>query len=250
MQFLAIFILFGIFAVAYALYAQKKAEERRLRILGYANQHGFTYYPSDPVFIPTQGFWASLTSSDTGFHSRFASFEPFDKGHSRSTSNLLVKQVQDHVLYAFDYEYKITTSNGKSTQTTTYRHTVTAARVNINLPGLSLQPETIVHWFGEKFGMRELEFESEEFNKRYFIRASDDRAVYDILHPQMIDYLLDQSIGWWQMAGHLLVRIEPRQEDVPEIHQGLLEIQGFIERIPAFVRQDRGFQANWSSPLD
>jgi hypothetical protein len=250
MGFVIIFIIFGAISIAYYFYAQKQAEERRLRFLAYSQQHGFTYYPADPAVMARGGFWSSLTSGETGFHTRFATFEPFDRGHSRKTSNLLVKQIGDHVLYAFDYEYKITTSNGKSAQTTTYKHAIAAARLSLSLPNISMQPETIMHRVGEKFGLRELEFESEEFNKMYFIRSQDDRAAYDILDPQMIEYFLDQPPTWWQMGGYHLLRIDSRQGDVPEVHRAIQEVQGFVERIPPFVREDRAFQANWTSPLD
>jgi hypothetical protein len=97
--------------------------------------------------------------------------------------------------------------------------------------------------------MRELTLESEEFNRRYFVVASDPRATYDILHPQALDYLLKHSPRDWQF-GEMFIMIVAEAMSAADISSTIDEIRGFIELIPAYVREDKGFEPRWQNPLD
>lgn len=39
-------------------------------------------------------------------------------------------------------------------------------------------------------GVRDLQLESEDFNKKFHIRTENDRFAYDILHPRMMEWML------------------------------------------------------------
>jgi hypothetical protein len=98
--------------------------------------------------------------------------------------------------------------------------------------------------------MQELNFELEEFNRRYFIRSSDPKAAYDLLHPQAIEYLMGRPIRHWQMGGVQMLVVSSGTNSPEESMQIFDEMRGFIGLIPDYYRQDHGFQAAWSNPLD
>jgi hypothetical protein len=201
------------------------------------------------------GFWASLASAfeespDVAFLHRFEGFSPFGQGHSPDIDNLLVGNKNGLDWYLFDYSYKTTSSNGKTTTTTTHPYGIVAVRVPIVFPGLSMAPENVLHRIGSKLGMKDLTFELEEFNRRYFIQCQDPRAAHDLLHPQAIEFFMRHPVRQWQFGGYHLMIHQSGYYDPLEVRRIMDEIQGFLALVPEYVRQDRSFTPNWSSPLD
>jgi hypothetical protein len=253
-----LFVLGAIVIIAIGIavsVAQKKAAEaRRAALAELASQHGLDYHPYGLEEAP-RGFWEGLFTSfsDTkvgAFLTRFEGFSPFGQGHTWSISNLLVGRIEGADWYLFDYLYHTTQSTGKSTTTVPHPTGVVAVRLPLSLPNLSLSPENVFSKVGSFFGMDELDFELEEFNKRYFVRCSERKLAYDLLHPQMIEFLMECPTRTWQIAGQYIVMTRPNYYDPEEMQEIMKELRGFIARIPKYVEQDHGLPAMYATPLD
>lgn len=251
-------LLFGLFFVLIIVvgyFTHQAAKKRREQLLLLANELNFEFLPEGLKRPSPSGFWASLASAfeespDVSFLRRFEGFSPFGQGHSPDIDNLLVGQRDGLDWYLFDYTYKVTTSNGKTTTTTTHPFGIVAVRVPIIFPGLSMAEETVFHRIGNKLGMKELKFELEEFNRRYFIRCEDARAAHDLLHPQAIEFFMRHPVRNWQLGGYHILIHKSGFYDPLETRRIMDEIQGFLDLVPEYVRQDRSFAPNWQSPLD
>lgn len=237
----ALFILVIISSVR----AKKAAEARRAELMTLAAQWGFNY---DAGSFADSGWGLGFNSGRADILPRFEDFHPFGIGHSPAVQNLLYGQRNGIDWTLFDYSYKVTTSNGKSTTTTTYPVGVVAARIPVALPWIHLSQEDLFTRIGAKFGMQDLTFESEEFNRRYRVQASMEKEAYAILHPQAIEYLLRHPIRRWQMSGPQIVITTSQYLSTDEMFRIMEEIQDFVEMIPPYVREDRGFPGVWSSP--
>lgn len=250
-----LFVVFFILILVGAYFSHQAAKKRQEQLLQMAAEFGFEFHPEGLKRPEQTGFWASLASAfeespDVSFLRRFEGFSPFGQGHSPDIDNLLVGNRNGLDWYLFDYSYKTTSSNGKTTTTTTHPFGVVAVRVPLLLPGLSMSPENVLHRIGSKLGMKDLTFELEEFNRRYFIQCQDARAAHDILHPQAIEFLMMHPVREWQFGGYHLMIHQHGYYDPLEIRRIMEEIQGFLELVPEYVRQDRSFAPNWSNPLD
>ncbi|HZH99197.1 MAG TPA: hypothetical protein VEX38_09520 [Fimbriimonadaceae bacterium] len=252
--FVLAFIAFVIIAIAMGYYAKKQAEERALAIASFADAAGLEYAPvlSDSI---SGGFFEQLfgdrSASDEGrFLARFQGYKPFGQGHSPEVCNLVYGRRGEIDWAIFDYTYKVTSSNGKSTSTTTYHWSVVCARIPVLLPAMTLEPENFLHRVGSKLGMRELTFEVEEFNRKYFVRCDQERLAYDLLHPGMIEFLLAQPARLWQIGGYQIVLGDSRLLPVSDLKATMSEVEGLVERIPPYFREDRGIAPNWESPLE
>lgn len=220
--------------------ARKAEEARQRQIFDLAESLGFEFFPGG---VPETGglFGSSGDARVSRFLAQFQGLHPFDEGHSPRVVYALVGDRDGTHWMLFEYEYRVTRSDGKRTTTTTYHHTIVAAQCPVYLPEMVLAEENLFTKLGSVFAGRDLQFESEEFNQRYHVKGEDERGIYDVLHPQMMEYLLGLPTQSWQIRGPLIVHTYARRMD-PSLLAGLMApIEGFIERIPAFVREDRGW---------
>ena len=253
--FVLIFAGFVIFAIIAGYLTKKAAERRQAELLRLSQELGLDFMPNGFQAVGT-GFWASLgggfeTGQTMDFLSRFQGFRPFGIHDDEKIKNLLLGRREDRDLYAFDYSYTTTSTDSHgNTQKSTHSFGIVAVRLPIVLPPLTLSPENVLHKVGQLFGKHELTFELEEFNRRYFVECVDRQGAYDILHPRAIEYLMSTPVRLWQMAGMFLLIHKNGSYAPEEIRQIFSEMRGFLELLPDYVKQDRGFAMNMRSALD
>jgi hypothetical protein len=243
---LAVVIVFAVRADA------KRKQERHEAFVALASRLGFQHFPSGFSTQKAGNFWeqlvASADASEQGrFLVRFDGWEPFGHGHSPETNHILYGHRGDVEWTLFDYSYKVTTSNGKTTTTTTHPYGVVAARLKYTLPPVVLSQESMLT---RLFGGRDLNFEVEEFNRRYRVQTSDEQGAYALIDPKMIEYLQVLPVLHWQVSGpqilvHMRGTLSPQQ-----IVQLMEAIEGFLERVPPFLREDNAMpDVLWKGPF-
>jgi len=186
-----------------------------------------------------------------GFHERFERFAPFDEGESRRVKNLMAGERGGTAWYCFDYEYVIVTRNSKGgTSRSTYHFGVVVARLPFTFSYIALGPESMFHRIGEAFGLGDIKFESDEFNRTFNVRGDDKKLIYDLIHPQMMEYLLSLPIYDWQFGPMVAMIVTQGKPEPQDIVDRINALQGCLDRIPEYVRQDFGFTPKWTGPLD
>ncbi|MEO7453750.1 MAG: hypothetical protein ABIV13_03195 [Fimbriimonadales bacterium] len=249
-----IFWVLGIIAAISLVvgYLAKRQHDKRWREMSeLAVGLGFDYYPEGLAKQP-DGFFESLllNVSACPLIDQLVGFEPFGSGYGEAVDNLLVKQQDGLSIYVMDYYYKTRDGSGKNESERTHRYTVVAIRHGLIWPHLRLSPEGFAHKVGKMFGMKDLSFESEEFNQKYFVSSNDEKSTYDILHPQCIDLLLRLPAREWQAGGMYLLVYESGYMSPQGIRRVLQDMHDFISLVPDYVRQDRGFEPKWTGALD
>ena len=125
---------------------------------------------------------------------------PFGLGFGRRAYNVLYGSHDGRDLVSFDYEYKTQTTNGKQTTTQVHRFSVLGLSMGIHMPPLSVDPENFLERFVGRLTGNDIDLESEEFNRAFTVSCPDRKFASDVLHPQMMEYLLAAP------AGRLAVR--------------------------------------------
>lgn len=163
---------------------------------------------------------------------------PFGQGFGRQASHVLTGLHRDRSFAAFEYLYKEHQGSGKNRRTVTYRNTVVALDTPAARPTLELSREGIGRKLLGLVGIRDLQLESEEFNKSFHIRAENDRFAYDVLHPRTMEWMLaDQRcrdlpfrferadlLTWQEGSIHL--------GSIPWMLDYLCDV---LDRVPTFV---------------
>jgi hypothetical protein len=257
--FLAFIALLAVLVVYVIGAAKRQSDARRNDLSALASHFGLQFIPGTlndrlPGGVMGQIFGDRSLTESGQFIARFAALWPFGQGEFQRAYNLIYGSYGGQDWTLFDYGYQTTSQSAPINgipQTSTVIHSfgVICARVPCDLPSIHLSPENFLHRVGCKLGVHEMTFESEEFNHRYFIRSNDERAAYDILHPQAIDYLLTLPVRDWQICGCQIVIARSGHYSIEEIPRVMGEIDGFIRLIPGYVREDRGFVPDWKGPF-
>jgi hypothetical protein len=229
-----ILLIVGGVALVYVLVkaAQAHAERERQRLAGlarWAAANGFDFTSSDP--------W--------DLDSRHNGVADIGKGHARYAFEV-VARTEPVPASLFRYHYKTwetrtVTRNGR-THTETYEEThwrrYLIVELGVPFPQLFLRREGLFDKIAGFVGFDDIDFESEEFSKRYFCKSEDRQFAYAVIHPQMMEWMLAQPFEGELRQG-LLVMDVGRVNHTPEgCQQAWASAAGFVNRIPPFVWQD------------
>lgn len=220
--------LFGFFAVIAAVigglvYSYVQKQKRREAWALAAFQLGFEFSHDDPFGLDR------------------LPFDLFSKGDGRGAENVAWGTYREMEVRVFDYWYyeERRDSEGKTSRTY-YRFSCALAELTSALPGISIRPEGLWSRLKDQVGFRDIDFESEEFNRAFDVNATDKRFASYLVDPRMMHWLLATRDGWcYEIAGrHALCyckRVEPARMRL------LLEaVRAFRDHIPAVVWKTYG----------
>jgi hypothetical protein len=217
--FLVLFFLFLLAAVGIAALAYQ-AKLRRQKELGtVARGQGLDFSIVDPY--DTLG-------------------EPFsllNRGDGRGVENVMWGFWHDLEIRAFDYWYyeESTDSNGHRSKTY-HRFDCVLAPLEARCPRLEIAEENVLTRIADAFTFRDIEFESEEFNRRFNVKGDDRRFATAFCDARMMEWLLLHGDGYaFEVVGDRL-RCWCRRVKPAGIVHLLGTASAFREQIPAVVR--------------
>lgn len=153
-----------------------RARKKRIaKLAAWAGSCGWTYVPED----------RSLLGLSEG--------EPFGQGHSRTAQDVFNGTIGGHDFVSFQYSYKVTTGSGEQQSTQTYEFMVTCIVTPPSSYRLEIKPEGVFAGLARAVGFTDLELESDEFNKKFKVKAAPERFAYDVLNPRTMERMLNDE---------------------------------------------------------
>jgi hypothetical protein len=182
------------------------------------------------LLASVQGWTYATDGSDPS--PRFPGFRPFGEGHSRAARDLLAGRANGQAFEAFTYRYVVTSGAGKSRHETTHWYEVVVLPMPIAAPRLALEPETLGHKLFDALGGEDIDFESDEFSRAYWVKGEDRRFAYDVVSPAMMEHLLagDRHLAF-QWQGTVLVACKRGKLDPT----GAAALVQHVAKIPALL---------------
>ncbi|MGW1344567.1 hypothetical protein ACWCOV_26235 [Kribbella sp. NPDC002412] len=198
------------------------AKKRREQFAAFAAQNGWSYVPANNGLANQ---WAGT---------------PFQAGDNRRATNVLSGAFNGHQMVAFDYSYQTHTRNSKGhRRTTTHKFGVVVLRLPGALPHLEVTHEGI---FGgavaNAFGFRDIQFESDQFNRAFRVKADDERFGHAVVTPRMMELLLARGEIGWRVEGNSLVGWDQGAHNPVEVMNRLSLLQQVLEQVPPYVWRD------------
>lgn len=216
--------LFLVAAVAililYAVAAQEK--KRRGALSEVARRLGLRFHPS----------------TDRRLHHSYGhSF--FRKGHSQKATNHLygVMDLAGYPIQVHMGDFQYVTGHGKNRQT----HRTSFAVFHLpfrGTPNLLIRREHLGHKLMGGIGFDDIDFESEEFSRKYWVKSDDHRFAYDVVHPGMMEFLLKGPTPDIEIVRDACLVLEGRGRWDPETFEGAPGwIQEFLARWPEHLTE-------------
>lgn len=208
---LAIILVAGVIAVFGGRATRKAFEE-------YARARGWEYTRSDNALVRS-----------------FPQVEPFGRGSGRRARNVLRHRTGAGTGYSFDYQYTVHSGVGNNRSSTTYRFHVVSLDLPQPLPRLLLRPEVMMDGVTKFFGAQDVQFESEEFNRAWFVQSEHLPAAHDVVHPRMMEWLMTLSRARFVIEGTTLYTHISGSQKRENIDPLLALLQAFVDQVPPFV---------------
>jgi len=210
----AAFLAVAVLAVVFSYLAAKK---RREELATYAASRGWRYEVEQPLLVD-----------------RFTG-PPFGLGFGRRAYNALYGSHDGRDLVSFDYEYKTQTSDGKHTTTHVHVFSVLGLSMGVLMPPLSVDPENFLDRFVGRLVGNDIDLESEDFNRAFTVSCTDRKFASDVLHPQMMEYLLQHRDFGWRFEQDSMLVIAQGKRTPAQIDATIEVMDGITDRIPEFV---------------
>ncbi len=152
------------------------------------------------------------------------------KGSRRRSRNLLEGVYRGYDVLYFDFLYDV--QSGKQSHTETVG--LACARIpGVHWPDLTIQPEHVGHKVIDALGADDIDFESDEFSRKFWVRSDDRKFAYDVIHPRMMEFLLSPQWSRWELTGDAIAVWDPGRAQVSEIEGAFDRLVGFLELVPA-----------------
>jgi len=211
-----VFIILAIIVIAaVAVISHRMEQKRRLALKTWALSRGFRF--------------ASAKNRSLARH--FPDLQILHRGHSRFARYVMTGDHEGRKLWAFDYQY--TTGHGKNRHT----HNLSVVIIKSTHPLLPLliRRENVFDKLGEFVGLDDIDFESAEFSRKFYVKSPDKRWAYDVIHAKMMDYLLANCRQTIHFDGqHIMVRGN-RRFDEQGYAAAVDLIHGMYELFPAYL---------------
>jgi hypothetical protein len=206
--------------VAWRFYAKTR---RREAMAAFALRYGFDFYAQDPFGLVD---WP---------------FRLFTAGDGRGCENVLDGRWQGLPVKAADYWYYTESTDSQGRRGRSYhRFSVAVAELGADMPPVSIQRENVLTRLAEHVGLRDVQFESERFNREFRVRAGDREFAFRLVDARMMQWLLTMGGGFeFEVSGpRLLVSCRPRgpEELVPLLGMA----KGFDDHVPRLVWTEYG----------
>jgi len=225
-SFWLILPVLGIVA-AVAYFGWKAEHERKLALEALAGRLGFRFERDE----------------DASHDELYAQFEIFRRGHSRIAKNTMTGALdlfgRPCRVRCGDFRYRVTRSTGKNTTTRTYRFSYVIVHPPWDTPPLLIRAEGVFDKIAGAFGFDDIDFESIEFSKHFYVQSGDKRFAYDVLHPRMMEFLLGERPPMLDIEGGALCLSDgERRWDPPAFERQLAFVRRFAELWPRHLVKD------------
>ncbi len=217
--------LFPVFVVAVAVavvggivwsfYAKRKRAETFQTM---ATQLGLSYAPEDPFGVLG---WP---------------FALFQRGDGRGVENVLWGTWQKVDVTAFDFWYYEESTDSEGHTSRSYkRFDCAITTIGAACSHLTIDHESLLSRIAGALSLKDLQFESDEFNRAFKVNAKDERFAYAFVDARMMRWLLEHAQGYaFEVLGDRLLVAGPKIQPLAFLPL-LGTLKAFREQVPRAV---------------
>jgi hypothetical protein len=176
-----------------------------------------------------------IAGKNGNFDSRYPGFDCLQKGHSRYAYNIMSGTLVSREFLGCDYHYA--TGSGKSRSE--HYFSLVIIKSPILLEPLFIRPENFIDKLTEFVGFNDIDFESAEFSKKFYVKSPDKKWAYDIIHPRMMEFLMSSPEFSIQFDSLSVIVYRDTRFSSVEFEDAANLVTGIFDRIPDYVVQNQ-----------
>ncbi len=210
--------------IAVAVFAHLAEKKRKAALAAWAARHGLVF----------------SEARDSGMDDRYPEFDCLHEGSRRYAFNIMRGRWMDRGLIAFDYHYETHSTNSKG-QRQTHHHYFSAAIIDPDfvLKPLFIRPEGFFDKVKAAFGYDDIDFESAEFSKRFYVKSPDRKWAYDVIHARTMEYLLAAPRHSLEFDDRSIIVWNKGRWSSGQFAAAAGVVHGVLDRLPDYVLEQQ-----------
>ncbi len=213
----------AVLVIAGIAYAQVLARRRRDAMAAFASSLNFSFIPGHDTDFP-----------DQRAHSWFR------QGHSQVAYNRIEgrREFAGTPCTVMMGDFRYVTGSGKHRQVHNRSYLLILPEWH-GLPNLEIRAEHIFDKIGDALGFDDIDFESEEFSRKFMVKSGDKRFAYAVVHPRMMEYLMAcDDFGVHFEQGECLITGVATSADASDYRAALGWADRFFGQWPDHLRNE------------
>jgi hypothetical protein len=217
-------VVLGVAIAGLVILAVWRHAKRRKELTAWAAAHGLSFSPE----------------RDRGFDERYRAFSCLRRGHSRYAYNIAHGSWNGREVRTFDYHYA--TGSGKDRHD--YHFSGVVLGSDVPLKPLHIRPEGLFDKVTEFFGVDDIDFESAEFSRAFYVKAPDKRWAYDVLHQRSMEFLLRMPRFSIQFDTRCVMVWKRRRFSPEQFEEAIAVAAGLLDGLPPYLVQQQEGRMN------
>lgn len=223
--FIAFVIIAVIALIVGVIYAAKARKKRQMALSAWADERGLHFTPDEVSTL----------------EKRFSDFSALQQGSNRYGYNVIRGSIGERDLWAFDYHYETYSTDSKGRRSTHHHHfSAVVVDSALRLAPLSVRSESIFDKMKGAFGFDDIDFESAEFSRKFWVTAKDKRWAYEVLHQETIELLLESPRFALELDGPYVMALRGKHFKPVDFDHAVALIHGVLDRLPKDIVKQRG----------
>lgn len=214
------FFIFFVAVIIIGVYMlnRRRKESRRRELAGWAFSRNLNF----------------IDANDGEMEDRYPNFKCLQQGKHRYAYNIIEGSIENRKICAFDYHYE--TSDGKNTRDNYFSALVIDA--GLPLKPLFIRDENFFDKVADFFGFDDIDFESSEFSKKFYVKSPDRKWAYDVLHQETMEFLLGSPRFYLEFHGKHVIAYRKNTFTVKDFEAAIQVITGILNRLPKSLVQE------------
>jgi hypothetical protein len=218
-------IFFGVVALiaVFAIFAYLQAEKRRKELAGWAQSHGLRF----------------SADRDSRMDDRYPDFGCLRQGEARYAYNITNGNWKARGLTAFDYHYETHSTNSEGQRQTHHNYfSAVILDTEYRLRPLTVRAETFVDKIAGFVGFEDINFESAEFSREFYVKSPDRKWAYDMIQQSTMEFLLQSPRFAIEMHGRSVIASRGDTFSPATFEAAIAVIEGILERLPPGLQKE------------
>ena len=222
-------LMIGMFALMITLiiggiiWSVRAKKKRQMALSAWAHARDFTFMADETRALEHQ----------------FHDFKILRTGSNRYAYNVMMGDRDGRGVWAFDYHYETYSTDSKGNRQTHHHHfSALIVDSGLYLKPLTIRAETFFDKMKGVFGFDDIDFESAEFSRKFYVTAKEKRWAYDVIHQETMEFLMESPRFAIELEGPYALAVRTKRFKPFEFDQALDLLDGLLERIPADLQAE------------